>query len=205
MMARPIGAAVAAALALMAALPALVGSFTIALLNDIGIGALVALGLVLLTGIGGATSFGQAAFVGIAAYASAWLSTAQGLSPWLGLVFALLLTGLSALAIGMLTLRLGGHFLPLSTIAWGLSIALLFGNVEQLGRHTGLSNIPPLHLGGWSLARPQAMYYLIWTLLALALLFCPTCCTRARGAPSAACAAAPRCWPASAPMPTACG
>ncbi|MCW5259040.1 ATP-binding cassette domain-containing protein [Verminephrobacter eiseniae] len=171
-MARPIGAAVAAALALMAALPALVGSFTIALLNDIGIGALVALGLVLLTGIGGATSFGQAAFVGIAAYASAWLSTAQGLSPWLGLVFALLLTGLSALAIGMLTLRLGGHFLPLSTIAWGLSIALLFGNVEQLGRHTGLSNIPPLHLGGWSLARPQAMYYLIWTLLALALLFC---------------------------------
>src|SRR6218665_2732931 len=122
MMARPTGAAVAAALALMAALPALVGIFTFALLNDIGIGALVALGLVLLTGIGGATSFGQAAFVGIAAYASAWLSTAQGLSPWLGLVFALLLTGLSALAIGMLTLRLGGHFLPLSTIAWGLSI-----------------------------------------------------------------------------------
>ena len=42
-------------------------------------------GLVLLTGIGGATSFGQAAFVGIAAYATAWLTTAQGLSPWLGL------------------------------------------------------------------------------------------------------------------------
>jgi branched-chain amino acid transport system permease protein len=97
---------------------------------------------VLLTGIGGATSFGQAAFVGIAAYASAWLTTALGASPWLGLVFALALTGLAALAIGVLTLRLGGHFLPLSTIAWGLSIALLFGNVDAFGRHTGLANVP---------------------------------------------------------------
>ena len=63
--------------------PLLFGSFTVSLLNDIGIAALVVLGLVLLTGIGGATSFGQAAFVGIAAYASAWLTTAQGASPWL--------------------------------------------------------------------------------------------------------------------------
>ena len=50
--------------------------FTITLLNYIGICALVALGVVLLTGVGGLTSFGQAAFVGIAAYATAWLTTA---------------------------------------------------------------------------------------------------------------------------------
>ncbi|MGO4390102.1 ATP-binding cassette domain-containing protein [Variovorax sp. M-6] len=155
----------------LAVAPMLAGNFTVSLLNDIGIGALVALGLVMLTGIGGATSFGQAAFVGIAAYATAWLTTAQGLSPWLGLLFALLLTGLSALAIGMLTLRLGGHFLPLSTIAWGLSIAMLFGNVDALGRHTGLSNIPPLTIGTWSLADPRAIYYLIWALVGLAFLF----------------------------------
>ncbi|MGZ5187229.1 MAG: ABC transporter permease subunit, partial [Caldimonas sp.] len=144
-------AVVAAVVAVVALMPLGLGKFGISLLNDIGIGALVALGLVLLTGIGGATSFGQAAFVGIAAYASAWLTTAHGASPWLGLVFALALTGLAALAIGLLTLRLGGHFLPLSTIAWGLSIALLFGNVDAFGRHTGLSNIPPLRLGSWSL------------------------------------------------------
>ena len=155
----------------MAILPLIVGRFTVSLMNDIGIGALVALGLVLLTGIGGATSFGQAAFVGIAAYATAWLTTAQGLSPWLGLVFALGLTGLSALSIGWLTLRLGGHFLPLSTIAWGLSIALVFGNVEALGGHTGISDVPALSIGSWSLADRQAMYYVIWTLLGLALLF----------------------------------
>ena len=156
---------------LLALVPLVAGNFTVSLLNDVGIGALVALGLVLFTGIGGSTSFGQAAFVGIAAYATAWLTTTQGLSPWIGLVFALALTGLSALAIGMLTLRLGGHFLSLSTIAWGLSIALLFGNVEALGRHTGLSNIPPLRIAGWSLAEPRSIYYLIWALVGLAFLF----------------------------------
>lgn len=158
-------------IAALALAPMVAGNFTVSLLNDIGIGALVALGLVLLTGIGGATSFGQAAFVGIAAYATAWLTTTQGMSPWIGLAFALALTGLSALAIGMLTLRLGGHFLPLSTIAWGLSIAMLFGNVDALGRHTGLSNIPPLSIAGFSLADPRAIYYLIWAIVGLAFLF----------------------------------
>ena len=163
--------ALAGAVALLALAPLVLGSFTVSLLNEIGIGALVALGLVLLTGVGGATSFGQAAFVGIAAYATGWLTTVHGASPWLGLVFALALTGLAALAIGMLTLRLGGHYLPLSTIAWGLSIALLFGNLEALGRHTGLANIPPVRIGPWSLLEPRAIYYLIWTLVGSACLF----------------------------------
>ena len=109
----------AAAVVLIALAPAVLGKFGVSLLNDIGIGALVALGLVLLTGVGGATSFGQAAFVGIAAYATAWLTSVQGLSPWIGLAFALLLTGAAAFLIGALTLRLGGHFLPLSTTRGG--------------------------------------------------------------------------------------
>ncbi len=155
----------------LALVPVFAGNFTVSLLNDIGIGALVVLGLVMLTGVGGATSFGQAAFVGIAAYSTAWLTTSQGLSPWLGLVFALALTGTSALAIGLLTLRLGGHYLPLSTIAWGLSIAIVFGNVDALGRHTGISNIPAISIGPWSLGDRRAMYYLIWGIVALAFLF----------------------------------
>ena len=170
LLARP-GLLLAILAVLVAGVPVFFSNFAVSLLNDVGIASLVALGLVLLTGIGGATSFGQAAFVGIAAYASAWLTTSQGLSPWLGLPFALTLTGLSAMAIGMLTLRLGGHFLSLSTIAWGLSIAMLFGNVDALGRHTGLSNIPALSIAGWSMADPRAIYYLIWSLVALVFWF----------------------------------
>src|SRR5262249_53848788 len=140
------------------------------LLNYIGIYALVALGVVLLTGVGGLTSFGQAAFVGIGAYATAWLTTATTASPWLGLLFALAATGAVAALLGAITLRLGGHFLPLGTIAWGLSIYFLFGNLEVLGRNNGITNVPPIAIGPISLASNDAIYYLIWIALAAASL-----------------------------------
>ena len=113
-------------------------------MNYIGIYAFAALGLVLLTGVGGLTSFGQAAFVGIGAYATAWYTAVHGGSPWIGLLLALALTGLVATILGAATLRLGGHFLPLSTIAWGIAIYFLFGNIDALGRYSGLSGIPPI-------------------------------------------------------------
>src|SRR5665213_3876931 len=135
----------------MAVLPLLVGSYFITLLNYVGMAALAALGLVLLTGVGGLTSFGQAAFVGIGGYATGWLTTTQGASPWLGLLLALVLTGVVATILGAATLRLGGHLLPLSTIAWGLAIFFLFGNMDVLGGHNGLTNIPPVTIVGHSL------------------------------------------------------
>jgi ABC-type branched-subunit amino acid transport system ATPase component/ABC-type branched-subunit amino acid transport system permease subunit len=158
-----------AIIALMLA-PLILGSFAITLLNYIGISALAALGLVLLTGIGGMTSFGQAAFVGIAAYATAWATVTHGLSPWVGLLLALVLTALAALAIGALTLRLDGHFLSLSTIAWGISIYFLFGNITGLGQNTGMAGIPPVSIGSLSLISSQTIFYLIWLMVGLAML-----------------------------------
>lgn len=147
---------------LLALVPAFSSGFTVSLFNDAGIATLVVLGLVLLSGIGGVTSFGQAAFVGIAAYASAWLNTRYGFSPWAGLAFALAVTTLCAAVIGLLTLRLGGHYLPLSTIAWGLSVPLLFGNIEALGSHSGIADIAPISLFGATLGTPQSVFYPIW-------------------------------------------
>ena len=149
-------------LLLIAVMPQILGRFHIALLNDIGIAALVVIGLVLVSGIGGAQSFGQAAFVGIAAYTTAWLSTTQGLSPWLGLLLGLLLTCGSALLIGGITMRLGGHYLALSTIAWGLAVPLVFANTPALGAHSGIDGIPPIRLGSWALDQSQSVFLLIW-------------------------------------------
>jgi branched-chain amino acid transport system permease protein len=160
----------AAGIAAVLLVPLIANAFTITLMNYIGIGAIVALGLVLLTGIGGLTSFGQAAFMGIGAYASAWLTTVVGLSPWLGLVFALVATGLAAFAIGAITLRLGGHFLPLSTIAWGIAIYSVFANIPGLGQHDGIANIPPISIGGVRLAANEAIFYLIWLVLGIAMV-----------------------------------
>jgi branched-chain amino acid transport system permease protein len=160
------------AIAFIAIAPLVFGSFTITLMNYIGVYAVAALGLVLLTGCSGLTSFGQAAFVGIGAYATAWYTAVHGGSPWIGLVLALVFTGLVATMLGAATLRLGGHFLPLSTIAWGIAIFFLFGNIEALGRYSGLSGIPPLSLGPVSLADTTANYVFIWVVLGAVMLLC---------------------------------
>jgi ABC-type branched-subunit amino acid transport system ATPase component/ABC-type branched-subunit amino acid transport system permease subunit len=158
------------AVVFVATAPALFGSFSITLLNYIGISSFAVLGLVLLTGVGGLTSFGQAAFVGIGAYATAWYTAVHGGSPWIGLLLALLLSGLVASALGAATLRLGGHFLPLSTIAWGIAIYFMFGNIDALGRYSGLSGIPAITIGPISLSGNVAMYYFIWGLLGAVML-----------------------------------
>jgi ABC-type branched-subunit amino acid transport system ATPase component/ABC-type branched-subunit amino acid transport system permease subunit len=162
----------AASIAFIVVAPAIFGSFTITLMNYIGIYAFAALGLVLLTGVGGLTSFGQAAFVGIGAYATAWYTAVHGGSPWIGLLLALAFTGLVATVLGAATLRLGGHFLPLSTIAWGIAIYFLFGNIDALGRYSGLSGIPAVTIGPVSLAGNTAMYFFIWGLLGAVMLLC---------------------------------
>lgn len=148
----------------LALLPQLhvVPEFWITQLNYIGLSSLVVLGLVLLTGVGGLTSFGQAAFVGIGAYTTAWLTTRLGWSPWLTLFMALALTFIFSSLIGAITLRLSGHYLPLGTIAWSLSLYYLFGNLGFLGQHDGISGIAPLSIFGISLGIGRNMYYLIW-------------------------------------------
>ncbi len=158
-------------LGLLLILPLVASEFQVTLLNYIGLYAIVALGLVLLTGVGGLTSFGQAAFVGLGAYTTAYLSTAEGLpgwasilggSPWIGLLVGLLVTALVAYLLGLLTLRLSGHYLPLGTIAWGISLYFLFGNLEFLGGHTGMSGIPALSLFGIELKDGRKFYYVVW-------------------------------------------
>lgn len=159
--------------------PLALPTFQVTLLNYIGLYTLVVLGLVLLTGVGGMTSFGQAAFVGLGAYTSAYLTATEQLpswlawaggSPWLALLIGITLTATVALLLGALTLKLSGHYLPLGTIAWGISLYYLFGTLDGLGGHTGMSGLPPISLFGMVLDKGWKMFYLIWVILLLAML-----------------------------------
>ncbi len=154
----------------MAAIPFVPGvpPFWIVLLDNIGLAALVAMGLVLLTGVGGLTSFGQAAFCGFGAYTTAYLTTAYGMSPWLTLPMSLIVSGLAAVLLGIITMRLSGHYLPLGTIAWGISLFYLFSKLEFLGRNDGISGIPPLSIGTWKMLDPGSIYFPIW----IAVIIC---------------------------------
>jgi ABC-type branched-subunit amino acid transport system ATPase component/ABC-type branched-subunit amino acid transport system permease subunit len=158
--------------AVMAAVPFIPGvpPFWIVLLDNIGLSALVAMGLVLLTGVGGLTSFGQAAFCGFGAYTTAVLTTAYGLSPWLTLPLSLLVAGGAAVLLGLITVRLSGHYLPLGTLAWGLGLFYLFGKLEFLGRNDGISAIPPLSIGSFRMLAPDTIYYAIWAAVLISAL-----------------------------------
>ncbi|MFI5015143.1 MAG: ATP-binding cassette domain-containing protein [Hyphomicrobiales bacterium] len=144
--------------------------FWITLLDYIGLSAIVAIGLVVLTGVGGMTSFGQAMFVGFGAYTTAILTTRYGVSPWATLPVAVLITAGAAYMIGAITLRLSGHYLPVGTIAWNISFYYITGNLDFFRRYDGISGIPPLSIGAFSFIDSARLYYLILIVVAASIL-----------------------------------
>jgi branched-chain amino acid transport system permease protein len=137
----------AVALLVCAALPFVLAEYQATLACFIGIAAIAALGLVLLTGISGQTSFGHATFVGLAAYTTAWMTRYGGWPPLAGLATGLVVTGGTALLLGLITARISGRNLPVATIAWGASFFYLFGVLPGLGGFKGFGEIPPLFPG----------------------------------------------------------
>jgi branched-chain amino acid transport system permease protein len=155
-------------LALMPLAP--VPEFWITQANYIGLYTLVVFGLVLLTGVAGLTSFGQAAFVGLGAYSAAYLTLTYGVSPWLTVWIGLAFTAVASLVLAWVTLRMSGHYLPLATIAWGLSLFYLLGNLDFLGKYDGLLGIPALDFLGRPLNTGRSFFYLLWTIVFLAAI-----------------------------------
>jgi branched-chain amino acid transport system permease protein len=145
-------------------------SYWMTLLDTIGIAAIVVIGLVVLTGVGGMTSFGQAGFVGFGAYTTALLTVRHGLSPWLSLPVSVVLAGILALLIGAVLLRLSSHYLAVGTLAWSVSLFYVFGNLDFFGRNDGISGIPPLSLGGWKLIDDRPYFTVVWLGVLLAAL-----------------------------------
>jgi branched-chain amino acid transport system permease protein len=147
----------------MLLLPALpVPDFWITQACYIGMYALVALGLVLLTGVAGLTSFGQAAFVGIGAYTAAFLTVKLAGSPWIALVLGVGIAVCAALVLGAITLRMSGHYLPLATIAWGLALNYTMANMDWLGKYDGLVGVPTLTAFGFDLGTGRWLDVLVW-------------------------------------------
>jgi branched-chain amino acid transport system permease protein len=143
--------------------------FWIVLADYAGIAAIVAIGLVVLTGVGGMTSFGQAAFVGFGAYATGLLTTRYDLSPWLTLPLSLLAAGVAAALLGAVVLRLSGHYLALGTLAMNVALVYVVANLDLFGRNDGINGIPPLTIGGVVLGDGRAYVTVIGAALVLAL------------------------------------
>ena len=117
----------------------------------------------ILSGYGGQLSFGHASFFGIGAYTVTLAVVYWHLSPWLGIVLGMVLGGLAAIAIGMPTFRLRGHYFALSMLAYPLAILYVL-------QYLGFQEVSiPMHRD-----RPAAFMEFseprVYTLIAMGLL-----------------------------------
>jgi branched-chain amino acid transport system permease protein len=111
---------------LFALVPVFAGDYFINLGSQMLIAAIFALSFNLLVGFGGMTSLGQAAFLGLAAYFSAWLTTRAGFGHGAAALMSVIGTTVVAGLFGLISLRATGLgflmiTLALSQVLWGLA------------------------------------------------------------------------------------
>ena len=148
------------------------GDYYLSVLVFMGINSLVVIGLSLLMGYAGQISLGHAAFYGIGAYCTGVMTTHFGFSIFTAFGGGVFLSILVAIVIGIPALRLKGHYLAVATLGIGEIIFILFNELMELtGGPSGLSNIPPVHFGGFQINSSFRFYYLVWGITLLLLWF----------------------------------
>jgi len=134
--------------------------FIVSFINFTSITIIAVLGLQIVTGYCGQISFGQAAFMGVGAYASAILTMKVGFSFWLAMPMAGIITGILGLLGGAPSLRIKGFYLAVATIAIHFVIMWLILHLEITGKGAGLSVEPP-KIGSFCFDTTERMYYII--------------------------------------------
>jgi branched-chain amino acid transport system permease protein len=127
----------------------------------------------LMIGYAGLTNFGYAGFIAAGAYGSALASFHYGISPWFGLLIGGSCGALMGFLTGLITLRLRGLYLGLTT--WFVAEALRFtiANTPDYTRGVlGLAVAPFPDILGIDFSRGQLLsyYYLLVVLGAVILI-----------------------------------
>jgi branched-chain amino acid transport system permease protein len=162
--ARARGGALAAAAAVVAALPWAVESrYVLGMLVFIALNGLAAIGLSLVMGFAGQVSLGQAAFFAVGAYVSGVLTASGGWNGWAAMVVAVAAGALVAFVVGLPIFRLSGLLLAMATLAFGIIVYYVLVNWATVtGGPSGLAGIPPLALGSFRFDTDARMLALAW-------------------------------------------
>jgi ABC-type branched-subunit amino acid transport system ATPase component/ABC-type branched-subunit amino acid transport system permease subunit len=133
--------------------------------------AIVVAGLDLVVGYNGDVSVGHAGLFAVGAYTAAILMTKVGVSFWLALPAAVVLTALVGVGLGIPALRLQGPYLAVTTIAFGLIIQTFINESVWLTEGSqGIQNVPALRLPGGLDFEGNHLFYLAYPVMVLALL-----------------------------------
>lgn len=138
------------------------------LLNQTMINAIVVMGLNYITGMTGQMNMGTGGIYALGAYGMALLTTKTGMSPWLGLLLAIVLGILIGRGLGYPSLRISGIYLALTTIAFAEVVRLLLTNwVDFTGGAIGVQGIPRFSVLGYKLDSDVQYYYMLLSLTAI--------------------------------------
>ena len=165
----------------LAMAPAMLSPFQLDVLTRVGVFAIGAIGLNLLTGYTGQVSLGHGFFIGVGAYAVAWFGGEQGWPMPVWLLGAALVGGLVGAVIGPFALRLRGHYLVVVSLGLLFVGEHVFRNWESVtggGRGTrvnpelslGPVDFARLEIGSEVYSRAQGLFFLTWILVAIALV-----------------------------------
>jgi len=151
--------------------PFLVKSAFLWITLQILIAAIGAVGLNILTGFTGQISLGQGAFLGVGAYTSAYITAKLGLSFWVGVPAAGLVTAMAGMVFGIPSLRLKGLYLAIATLASQFILEWIFLRWESVtGGSYGIV-IPRPSLGGYVFESDRSYYYIVLLIAAAMILF----------------------------------
>ena len=141
------------------------------ILLQILIAVIGAVGLNILTGFTGQISLGQGAFFGVGAYTSAYITAKMGLSFWVGIPAAGLVTAMAGMVFGVPSLRLKGLYLAIATLASQFILEWIFLRWEPVtGGSYGIV-IPRPAIGGFVFDSDRSYYYVVLGFTVLMVLF----------------------------------
>jgi branched-chain amino acid transport system permease protein len=145
--------------------------YYLGLLSRMMIFAIAAVSLNLILGFGGMVSFGHAAFIGLGAYATG-IAVANGFTNgFLHLALVVIVCGGAALMIGFASVRTGGLYFIMITLAFAQLTYFLGVGLKQYGGDDGFNLHARSEFGAWlDLTDPRTFYYTVWVSLILVLL-----------------------------------
>ncbi|HVT57327.1 MAG TPA: branched-chain amino acid ABC transporter permease [Thermoanaerobaculia bacterium] len=151
--------------------PLYASSYWMDVANRIGIAVIAALGLNILTGFTGQISLGNAAFMAVGAYSTAYSSSHLGLPLLASIPLAGLFAAVAGMIFGVPSLRLKGLYLAMATLAAHFIMEFVVSHWNAVtGGVSGVS-VPAASVFGHALDSDTKLFYLILPLACSLVLF----------------------------------
>ena len=141
--------------------PLFLNAYHLNLLIQIGYYGIAALGLNIVVGFTGQISLGHAAFFGLGAFASAWLSNNSGIPVF----FTIPLAGLATMAVGLLVGipagRIKGLYLAIATLASQYILEDFFARADWFTGGSAGAMASPFSLFGYIMNTDRSYFYVV--------------------------------------------